>query len=76
MVPTPAKPIRILRPLTLDLPLGEFAEEISEMHTQVREALEEQASATTGLLTMSQRAPLVEEWVKRFEIIKFREEDR
>jgi DNA repair exonuclease SbcCD nuclease subunit len=55
-------------------PLGEFAGEIGEMHTRVREALEEQASATTGLLTASQRAPLVEEWVERFEERKFREE--
>ncbi|MDP7208151.1 MAG: hypothetical protein QGH14_06170, partial [Candidatus Bathyarchaeota archaeon] len=57
-------------------PIGEFAEEIGEMHTRVREALEEQASATTGLLTASQRAPLVEEWVERFEARKFREEEQ
>ncbi len=44
------------------------------MHTRVREALEEQASATTGLLTATQRAPLVEECVERFEARKFREE--
>ena len=56
-------------------PLGEFAGEIGEMHTRVREALEEQASATTGLLTATQRAPLVEEWVERFEARTFREED-
>ncbi|MEE8355076.1 MAG: metallophosphoesterase family protein [Candidatus Bathyarchaeia archaeon] len=56
-------------------PLGEFAAEIGEMHTRVREALEEQASATTGLLTATQRAPLVEEWVERFEARTFREED-
>jgi DNA repair exonuclease SbcCD nuclease subunit len=55
---------------------GEFAEEIGEMHTRVREALEEKASATTGLLTASQRAPLVEEWVERFEARTFREEDQ
>jgi len=55
--------------------LGEFAGEIGEMFTRVREALEEQASATTGLLIGSQRAPLVEEWVERFEARKFREED-
>jgi hypothetical protein len=57
-------------------PLGDFAAEIGEMHTGVREALEEQASATTGLLTGSQRAPLVEEWVERFEARKFKEEDQ
>jgi hypothetical protein len=56
-------------------PLGEFAAEIGEMHTRVREALEEQASATTGLLTATQRAPLVEEWMERFEARTFREED-
>jgi DNA repair exonuclease SbcCD nuclease subunit len=55
---------------------GEFAGEIGEMHTRVREALEEQASATTGLLTASQRAPLVEEWVGRFEAREFREDDQ
>ena len=57
-------------------PLGEFAAEIGEMHTRVREALEEQASPNTGLLTASQRAPLVKEWVERFEARKFREEDQ
>jgi len=52
---------------------GEFAEEIGEMHSRVREALEEQASLATGLLTPSQRAPLVEEWVRHFEARTFRE---
>ena len=56
-------------------PLGAFAAEIGEMHTRVREALEEQASATTGLLTATQRVPLVEEWIERFEARTFREED-
>ena len=60
---------------TFFAPLGEFAGEITKMHTRVREALEEQASATTGLLTASQRVSLVEEWVGHFEARKFREED-
>ncbi len=55
---------------------GEFAEDIREMHGMVREALEESASVQTGLLTPSQRAPLVEEWVKRLEARSFREAER
>ena len=53
---------------------GEFSEEIGEMHSRVREVLEEEASLQTGLLTPSQRAPLVKEWVDRFEGRRFREE--
>ena len=53
---------------------GEFADEIQEMHARVREALEEEASLQTGLMTPSQRAPLAEEWVRRFEGHTFREE--
>ena len=54
---------------------GEFAEEIRDMHRRVRDTLEEEASVQTGLLTPSQRAPLLEEWVKRFEGHRFREEE-
>jgi DNA repair exonuclease SbcCD nuclease subunit len=46
---------------------GDFAEEIKEMHSRVRETLEEEASLQTGLLTPSQRAPLAVEWVRCFE---------
>lgn len=53
---------------------GEFSEDLREMHGKVREILEEEASIQTGLLTPSQRAPLVEEWVGRFEGRRFREE--
>jgi hypothetical protein len=53
---------------------GEFSEDIKEMHLRVREALDEQASLQTGLLTPSQRIPLVNEWVERFEGRSFREE--
>ncbi len=52
---------------------GEFADEIKEMHRRVGEVLEEEASLTTGLLTPSQRAPLVSEWVERLEGRRFRE---
>ncbi len=52
--------------------LGEFALEIGEMHSRVRETLEELASATTGLLTASQRIPLIHEWVDRFEARTFK----
>jgi len=45
---------------------GDFASEISEMHAKVRETLEESASVQTGLLPPSQRAPLIEEWLRRF----------
>jgi hypothetical protein len=44
------------------------------MHLRVRETLDEQASLQTGLLTPSQRTPLVNEWVERFEGKSFREE--
>lgn len=53
---------------------GEFSEEIKEMHLRVREVLDEEASLQTGLLTPSQRVPLVNEWVERFEAKSFREE--
>jgi hypothetical protein len=53
---------------------GEFAEDIKEMHLRVRETLDEQASLQTGLLTPSQRTPLVNEWVERFEGKRFKEE--
>lgn len=46
---------------------GAFAEDIREMHSRVRDVLEEEASIQTGLLTQSHRAPLINEWVKRFE---------
>jgi DNA repair exonuclease SbcCD nuclease subunit len=56
-------------------PFGELAEDIREMHGKVREAIEESASPQTGLLTQSQRAPFVEEWVRRLEARTFREEE-
>jgi len=56
-------------------PFGELAEDIKEMHGKVREAIEESASPQTGLLTQSQRAPFVEEWVSRLEARTFREEE-
>jgi DNA repair exonuclease SbcCD nuclease subunit len=52
---------------------GAFAEEIREMHGRVRETLEEEASTQTGLLTPTQRAPLVQEWVRRLEAKRFGE---
>ena len=51
---------------------GEFAGDIKEMHVRVKEALEEEASVQTGLLTPSQRTPLLEEWLRRFEESSFR----
>ncbi|UCH56917.1 MAG: metallophosphoesterase family protein [Candidatus Bathyarchaeota archaeon] len=57
-------------------PFGEFAEDIQEMHARVREVLEEQASVQTGLLTPSQRIPLIDEWVRRLEARTFREEEQ
>ncbi|MFQ6052999.1 MAG: exonuclease SbcCD subunit D, partial [Candidatus Bathyarchaeia archaeon] len=53
---------------------GEFAGEIREMHGRVRDALEEEASVQTGLLTPSQRVPHVAEWLRLFEGRRFREE--
>lgn len=54
--------------------LKDFADDIQEMHEWVREVLEEEASVQTGLLTPSQRAPLIAEWIKRFEGRRFRGE--
>ncbi len=50
---------------------GGFAEDIREVHGRVREALEEEASTKTGLLTATQRAEYVADWVRRFEAKKF-----
>ena len=52
---------------------GEFAKDIREMHLMVGDALEEDASSSTGLLKPTQRVPYINEWVKRFENRKFRE---
>ncbi len=50
---------------------GAFAEDIREVHGHVREALEEEASTKTGLLTATQRAEYISDWVYRFEEKKF-----
>jgi len=50
-----------------------FAEDIREVHSRVREALEEEASTKTGLLTATQRAEFISEWVHRLEDKTFRE---
>ncbi|UCD45988.1 MAG: metallophosphoesterase family protein [Candidatus Bathyarchaeota archaeon] len=55
--------------------MGEFADDIGEMHGRIRETLEEEASLQTGLLTPSQRIPLVKEWVERFEKRSFGEDE-
>jgi DNA repair exonuclease SbcCD nuclease subunit len=55
---------------------GDFAGEIQEMHGRVRDALEEEASVQTGLLTPSQRTPLLEEWLRRLEARRFRREEK
>ena len=54
---------------------GEFADDIGEMHAQVREVLEEDASLQTGLLTPSKRVPMVKDWLKRFEKRTFWEKE-
>lgn len=55
--------------------IGEFAEDIREMHGKIRETIEESASPQTGLLTQSQRTPFIDEWIKRLEDRNFRRED-
>jgi DNA repair exonuclease SbcCD nuclease subunit len=55
---------------------GGFADEVGSMHARVREVLEEEASLQTGLLTPSSRAPLVKEWVERFEKVSFTGEEK
>jgi hypothetical protein len=53
---------------------GGFAEEIREVHGRVREALEEEASTKTGLLTATQREQFIVDWVRRFEATAFKGE--
>ncbi|MBN1683349.1 metallophosphoesterase family protein [Candidatus Bathyarchaeota archaeon] len=56
------------------LELGDFTEVINEMHLKTRETLEEEASTLTGLLTSTQRIPLIQDWLKFFEEKKFKVE--
>jgi hypothetical protein len=49
-----------------------FAEDIREVHGRVREALEEEASTKTGLLTATQREQFITDWVHRFEAKTFK----
>ncbi|MCX6656135.1 MAG: DNA repair exonuclease [Candidatus Bathyarchaeota archaeon] len=53
---------------------GDFAEDIREVHGRVREALEEDASTKTGLLTATQREQFIVDWVRRFEARGFQRE--
>jgi len=55
---------------------GDFADEIQEMHRRVEDVLEEKASLQTGLLSPSDRAPLIIEWLDRLKSRKFRGEKR
>lgn len=60
----------------VDLPMffkdfNDFTPEITEMHSRVRESLEENASVQTGLLSPSHRAPLIEDWLRRFRTRRF-----
>lgn len=52
--------------------ISSFSETIKEMHIKIRETLEEEASTLTGLLTPTQRSPLIHEWLKHFEQKKFK----
>ena len=52
---------------------GEFSADIREMHRRVKEALENEASEQTGLLTPTGRTPFVADWVERFEARRFKE---
>jgi len=53
---------------------GEFSADIREMHQKVKDALENDASEQTGLLTPTSRSPFVSEWVERFKSRRFRGE--
>ncbi|MBM3291712.1 hypothetical protein FJY84_03445 [Candidatus Bathyarchaeota archaeon] len=52
--------------------ISSFSETIKEMHTKIRDTLEEEASTLTGLLTPTQRSPIIHEWLKHFEQKKFK----
>jgi len=53
---------------------GEFSADIRDMHRRVKEALENEASEQTGLLTPTARAHFTAEWVERFEARRFKED--
>jgi hypothetical protein len=73
-------PPNVARPMTENTDVAEyfrdfggFAEDIKEVHGHVREALEEESSTKTGLLTATQRAEFISEWVRRLEAKTFKE---
>jgi hypothetical protein len=52
---------------------GEFSADIRDMHRRVKDALDNEASEQTGLLTPTGRTPFVADWVERFEARRFKE---
>jgi DNA repair exonuclease SbcCD nuclease subunit len=54
---------------------GEFSQDIKDMHVKVREALDNEASEQTGLLTPTGRLKFISEWVDRFKSRSFKESD-
>ena len=53
---------------------GDLSEDIRDMHSRVKDALENEASEQTGLLKPSSRTPYILDWVKRFESHRFKED--
>lgn len=53
---------------------GEFKEDIRDMHSHVKDVLDNKASEQTGLLKKSDRASLIMDWVERFEARTFMED--
>jgi hypothetical protein len=51
---------------------SEFSADIRDMHRRVKDALDNEASEQTGLLTPTGRTPFVTDWVERFEARRFR----
>jgi DNA repair exonuclease SbcCD nuclease subunit len=52
---------------------GEFSQDIREMHIKVRDALDNEASEQTGLLTPTGRSRFISDWVDRFKSRSFKE---
>ena len=53
---------------------GDLKEDIREMHSRVKDALENEASEQTGLLKPSTRTQYIMDWVERFESHRFKED--
>jgi DNA repair exonuclease SbcCD nuclease subunit len=54
---------------------GDFSHDIREMHVKVKDALDNEASEQTGLLTPTGRSRFILDWVERFKSRRFKESE-